>query len=182
MMQPLIIVQINKIKFYLVLFFCYFMFINSVCSQTINDGLFIIVDSKSDSIYQNKNTNTRIRYSHDNKEQNWIMLMDHVSIPGSKKNHFIYKLPIETIEDLEKRGRVKKMGSFIQELDKLNIVKLNLFFNLHYSYYYEYLERSRYKSYRRYNIFLVFKSDLKNSNLYVPCYEVSFSTIKMVQK
>jgi hypothetical protein len=158
------------------------MFVNNTYSQSINNGLFIIVDKTSDSIYQNEKTNTRIRYSHDNKKQNWSMLLDHVSIPDSKKNHFIYKLPIETIEDLEKRGRIKKMGSFVQELNKLNVVKLNLFFNLHYSYYYEYLERSRYKSYRRYNIFLVFKSDLENSNLYVPCYEVSLTTIKMVQQ
>lgn len=181
-MQLLTIARTSIMNAYLVLLFCCYMFVNNIYSQTINDGIFIIVDRTSDSIYQNENTNTRIRYNHDNKKQNWSLNFDHIYIPKSKKNHFVYKIPNETIKDLEKRGRVKKMGSFIQELDRLNIVKLNLFFNLHYSYYYEYIERSRYNSYRRYNIFLVFKSDLENSNLYVPCYEVSLSTIKMVQE
>ena len=75
------------------------------------------------------------------------------------------------IKELRRNGNILKIRVLTAKIDSFNISEAKEFFRLHYSYYYDYVKKSRYKTYRRYNVFLLFKSDLDKK--YVPSYEVA---------
>ena len=171
--QPWQIAQINKsmINIFIVLYL--FLVSTSINSQSINKSLFLLVDRKTDSIYENGKSSLRIRYRHFNEKQNWVLNLEHINIPNDKRNHFRYLLPKEMVKEFVRKGNVREIKLFMRELDTLRLKELGNYFKVRYLYFYEYLKKNQYKTQRRYNVFLFFKSDLEKE--YIPFYEVSLT-------
>lgn len=148
------------------------MFVKCAFSQSISNSLFLVVDKQTDTIIQeNENSNVKIKYYHVNKSKNWNLGLRHINSSNNFQNNFRYLLPKEMISELERKGNLEDIQSFMIKLNHFNFKELAQFFSKHYSYYYEYLYKSRKKTYKRYNIFIIFKSDLDKT--FVPCYEMS---------
>lgn len=147
-------------------------------SQSLTNSLFLVVDKHKDTVIQiNKKSNVNIEYYHFNEQKNWNLSLRHQNSPNNVHNNYIYLLPKEMITELERKGNVKDIRPFMLELNNFNYKELNQYFSMHYSYYYEYLEKSRKKTYKRYNIFIIFKSDLTKE--YIPCRELSLITSRI---
>lgn len=151
-------------------------------SQSISNSLFLVVDKKTDSIRIDSKDSINFKYFHSNKTKNWGISLSHIYVPGADQNNYRYLLPKEMISELERKGNLEDIKPFLIKLNNYNNKEVSQFFSKHYSYYYEYLQKSSKKTYKRYNIFMIFKSDIANSNFYVPCYEVSLSIIRMVEQ
>ncbi|MFD0932614.1 hypothetical protein ACFQ0R_08420 [Psychroflexus salinarum] len=147
------------------------MLVKCAFSQSISTSLFLVVDKKTDSIKVSNKDSINFKYSHFNKKKNWLISMSHIYVSGADQNNYRYLLPKEMISELERKGNLEDIQPFMIKLNHFNFKELAQFFSKHYSYYYEYLYRSRKKTYKRYNIFIIFKSDLDKT--FVPCYEMS---------
>ena len=148
-------------------------------SQSISNSLFLVVDKKTDSITRGSKDSTNFKYFHTNEKKNWGISLSHIYVSGADQNNFRYLLPNEMIPELERKGNLEDIKPFMIKLNHFNFKELAQFFSKHYSYYYEYLYRSRKKTYKRYNIFIVFKSDLDKT--FVPCYEMSLLQIRITE-
>jgi hypothetical protein len=152
----------------------------NVYSQSVSNNLYLVIDQKNDTILrENPKSNTKIEYYQINKKKNWNLSLRHIYSPNYVKNNYRYQLPSVMVEQLMNNGNVTDIKTFLKKFDKLSYKKLSQYLSIHYSYYYEYLDGHLKKTYKRYNIFLIFKSDLKKK--YVPCYEVSLILSRMVE-
>ncbi|QSS98051.1 hypothetical protein [Psychroflexus sp. ALD_RP9] len=147
-------------------------FVKCAFSQSISKSLFLVVDRQTDTIIQhNENSNVKIKYYHVNKSKNWNLGLRHINSPNNFQNNFRYLLPKEMVSELERKGNLEDIKPFMIKLNNYNNKEVSQFFSKHYSYYYEYLQKGRKKTYKRYNIFIIFKSDLEKT--FVPCYEMT---------
>ncbi|WP_394907148.1 hypothetical protein [uncultured Mesonia sp.] len=150
----------------------FILFVKCTFAQAVSKSLFLVVDRRIDSIIQeNGNSNVKIKYYHVNKRKNWYLSLRHTNFPKNFQNNYKYSLPKEMITELKRKGNLEDIQLFMAKLNDFNIKELGQFFSKHYSYYYEYLEKNRKKTFKRYNIFIVFKADLEKT--FVPCYEMA---------
>ena len=156
----------------LVITFLLVLSLTEVYSQNVKNNLYLLLDRKQDTIIENEESNFKMKYVFVNSEKNWHLRLAHkYSEDHGMRNHYRYELPNQMIKELKRNGNILKIKALIAKIDSFNIAEAKEFFRLHYSYYYDYVYKSRYRTYRRYNLFLIFKSDLDKK--YVPCYEVS---------
>ena len=151
-----------------------FVFITStsyLSGQNVKNNLYLLID-KEDMLIESEKSDLTMKYYFENRENNWYLRLTHLySDDNGYRNHYRYDLPNQMIGELQVNRNVMKINTLTNKLRSLNIAKAKAFFRLHYSYYYDYVYKSRYRTYRRYNVFLIFKSDMDKK--YVPCYEVS---------
>ncbi|MGO2103170.1 MAG: hypothetical protein ACTH5N_03480 [Psychroflexus halocasei] len=155
----------------LIYLFILLFFAQTICAQSISNSLFLVVDKQTDSIKVSSKDSINFKYYHFNKKKNWLINLSHIYVPGADQNNYKYLLPKEMISELGRKGNLEDIQAFMAKLNHFNYKELAQFFIKHYSYYYEYLQKSRKKTYKRYNIFIIFKSDLDKT--FVPCYEMT---------
>lgn len=158
--------------------FLIFLYTTITFSQSFDKSLFLIVDKKVDSVHIDENKPTKIRFTLSNEKKNWLITFSHTTIPNYTENNFVYYLPKQFISDLKNIGKVKKIEAIERIASSLNRGELSKYFKSHYSYQYEYIHKSKYEVFRKYNIFIILKEDLEKE--YIPCYEVSVITSNMV--
>lgn len=149
----------------------FILFVKCTFAQSVSNSLFLVVDRENDTVFLKGKTTKNFRYNNSNEKMNWNLSLYHNHIPNSVYNNYKYLLPKEMIIELKRKGNLEDIQLFMAKLNDFNIKELGQFFSKHYSYYYEYLEKSRKKTFKRYNIFIVYKSDLDKT--FVPCYEMS---------
>ena len=149
----------------------FILFVKCTFAQAVSKSLFLVVDRKSDTFFLKGKTRKNFRYNYSNEKRNWNLSLYHNHISNSVYNNYKYSLPKEMITELKRKGNLEDIQLFMAKLNDFNIKELGQFFSKHYSYYYEYLEKNRKKTFKRYNIFIVFKADLDKT--FVPCYEVA---------
>ena len=139
--------------------------------QNVKNNLYLLID-KEDMLIESEKSDLTMKYYFENRENNWYLRLTHLySDDNGYRNHYRYDLPNQMIDELQRNGNIIQTRTLTKKIGSLNIAKAKAFFRLHYSYYYDYVYKSRYRTYRRYNVFLIFKSDMDKK--YVPCYEVS---------
>lgn len=149
----------------------FILFVKCTFAQAVSNSLFLVVDRENDTVFLKGKTTKNFRYNNSNEKMNWNLSFYHNHIPNSVYNNYKYLLPKEMIIELKRKGNLEDIQLFMAKLNDFNIKELGQFFSKHYSYYYEYLEKNRKKTFKRYSIFIVFKSDLDKT--FVPCYEMS---------
>lgn len=157
----------------------FIFFVKCAFSQSISNSLFLVVDKKTDSITRGSKDSINFKYFHSNEKKNWGISLSHIYVSGADQNNFRYLLPKEMISELERKGNLENITPFMTKLKNYNNKEVSQFFSKHYSYYYEYLEGNIKKTYKRYNIFIIFKSDLVKT--FVPCYEMSLIQIRITE-
>ena len=169
------LIMMIKLNYFFVLLF----FIQTISAQSISNSLYLVVDRQKDSIIEGSKNPINFKYYHFNEKKNWYLQLSHTYVPEIVQNNYKYLLPKEMINELERKGNLQEIQLFMHKLNDNNYKELSQFFSKHYSYYYEYLEKSRKKTYKRYNIFIIFKSDLDTT--FVPCYEMSLLKSRIIE-
>lgn len=156
----------------LVITFLLVLSLTEVYSQNVKNNLYLLFDDKKDMKIEKDKSNLTMKYYFENRKKNWYLRLEHKYLDDDGyRNNYRYDLPKQMIQELNDNGNIMTLKALTTKIESLNIAKTKAFFRLHYSYYYDYIKKRRYRTYRRYNVFLIFKTDMDKK--YVPCYEVS---------
>lgn len=170
--------------FILAIFFTY-----SVVKAQITSPIFVVIDKNNPNVKEEEFKTTDYgksvlrEYSFINKEKDWLVTFRSQYLEKRQENPMIILLPQGSFHYYKKSHRVLIS-------DKMENVWRNTDFDNFYIYYKQtfstYIQKSldidsKVKHYVKYNIFLIFSSDLDKE--YIPCYEVTqFSLHKLTME
>ncbi|WGU68459.1 hypothetical protein QIU19_14965 [Capnocytophaga canimorsus] len=90
-------------------------------------------------------------------------------------------LPKSMFKSYAQKGNVHKFKDLKKEWDVINIVDFSAKMRTNHSeYVYRHLSRGKFSETIRYNVFIVFSSDLERD--YIPCYEVDVLISTIVEE
>ncbi len=143
-------------------------------AQIPKNSIFIIVDKVKDSINLNEPPLVPLKFEIGNENKNWLLIFEHLKDCSWRSPNYSYILPKAMIEYMAHEGNVISLEDFKKKVLPLTDLELRRFLRAT-RYPYEYLEKNNYKTGFRYNIFLIFRSEMKNST--VKCYELGYTTV-----
>ncbi|ATA89264.1 hypothetical protein ACI75Y_09440 [Capnocytophaga stomatis] len=115
-----------------------------------------------------------------NETLNWQVTFRHSHIDDEKSaNNYILLLPKSMFKSYTRKGNVHNFKDLERKWDVINIADFSVKMRTNHSeYVYRHLFNGKFSETIRYNIFIVFSSDLEKD--YIPCYEVDvlISTIE----
>ncbi|VEJ18981.1 Uncharacterised protein [Capnocytophaga canimorsus] len=117
-----------------------------------------------------------------NETLNWQVTFRHSHINNQESaNNYILLLPKSMFKSYAQKGNVHKFKDLKKEWDVINIVDFSAKMRTNHSeYVYRHLSRGKFSETIRYNVFIVFTSDLEKD--YIPCYEVDVLISTIVEE
>ncbi|CEN47768.1 hypothetical protein ACI76Z_07710 [Capnocytophaga canimorsus] len=117
-----------------------------------------------------------------NETLNWQVTFRHSHINNQESaNNYILLLPKSMFKSYAQKGNVHKFKDLKKEWDVINIVDFSAKMRTNHSeYVYRHLSKGKFSETIRYNVFIVFSSDLEKD--YIPCYEVDVLISTIVEE
>lgn len=145
-----------------------------VLAQIPDNTLFLIVNKEQDSLrFTTKPNYSLIEFStyQGTEPDAWTLYL--MNVNNNKKdikiNLFNYLLPQEMIKDYIQKGNVITFKQFKKKINPLDYDALNKIIESR-SYQYTCMVKGKKESHKRYNIFLIFDTDLDKR--FVECYQL----------